>query len=70
MLVQMIDRSNYKNEIQWIMVMDDDTFVSPPNLESLVSEYNSQSNNFHPLLNSVNQCLESPKGINSFHYVS
>jgi hypothetical protein len=31
MLVQMIDQSNYKNEIQWTMVMDDDTFVSPPN---------------------------------------
>jgi hypothetical protein len=42
MLVKMINQSSYKNEIQWIMVMDDDTFVSPPNLELLVSEYDPE----------------------------
>jgi hypothetical protein len=42
MISEKINQSKYKNEIQWIMVMDDDTFVSPPNLELLVSEYDSQ----------------------------
>jgi len=46
MLVEKINQSSDKNEIQWIMVMDDDTFVSPPNLESLVSEYDAQ----HPFM--------------------
>ncbi len=42
MLVQMIAQSSYKDEIQWIMVMDDDTFVSPPNLELLISKYDAK----------------------------
>jgi hypothetical protein len=96
MLVQMIDQSSYKNEIQWIMVTDDDTFVSPPNLDLLVSEYDAQRplmigqstcgvgfcggagyliskalfKQFPSFIESVNQCLKSPKVINSFHYVS
>ncbi|CAF1438269.1 unnamed protein product [Adineta steineri] len=42
MISEKINQSKYKNELQWIMVMDDDTFVSPPNLELLVSEYDSR----------------------------
>ncbi|CAF0819941.1 unnamed protein product [Adineta steineri] len=41
-IVEKINNSIDKNEIQWIMVMDDDTFVSPLNLELLVSEYDPQ----------------------------
>jgi len=42
MLVKVIQKSRYKDEIQWIMVMDDDTFVSPRNLQLLVSQYDPQ----------------------------
>ncbi|UJR24622.1 hypothetical protein I4U23_005996 [Adineta vaga] len=42
MIVKMINENSYKNEIEWIMVMDDDTFVSPSNLNRLASEYDSQ----------------------------
>ncbi|CAF0976576.1 unnamed protein product [Adineta steineri] len=34
-----INNGSYKNEINWIMVMDDDTFVTPQNLEPLASEH-------------------------------
>jgi len=41
-LAMITEKISHENQIQWIMVMDDDTFVSPSNLESLASEYNAQ----------------------------
>ena len=42
MIVNKLREESYHNEIEWIMVMDDDTFVSPPNLNLLAAEYDSQ----------------------------
>lgn len=42
MIVKKISETSYNNEIDWIMVMDDDTFVSPLNLQSVLAEYDSQ----------------------------
>ncbi|CAF1482559.1 unnamed protein product [Adineta ricciae] len=42
LVVEKISESDEKNDIKWIVVMDDDTFISPPNLNILVSQYDSQ----------------------------
>ncbi|CAF1484678.1 unnamed protein product [Adineta ricciae] len=42
MVVSKLRERDYNNEIEWIMVMDDDTFISPPNLNLLAAEYDSQ----------------------------
>ncbi|CAF0749851.1 unnamed protein product [Adineta ricciae] len=42
MIVNKLREGDYNNEIEWIMVMDDDTFISPPNLNLLAAEYDSQ----------------------------
>lgn len=39
MVIKKISERGYEKEIDWIMVMDDDTFVSPRNLQMLVGDY-------------------------------
>ncbi|CAF3725431.1 unnamed protein product [Adineta steineri] len=42
MVIDKLNKSADGAEVQWIMVLDDDTFISPPNLALLVAEYNPQ----------------------------
>ncbi|CAF3424781.1 unnamed protein product [Rotaria sp. Silwood1] len=41
-VINMINKMADGAEIKWLMVMDDDTFVSPPNLRLVLSDYDSQ----------------------------
>jgi hypothetical protein len=41
-VIDILKKATDGAEVKWLMVMDDDTFVSPPNLASVLSEYDSQ----------------------------
>ena len=42
MLLQKISQSSDYNNVEWIMVMEDDTFVLPVNLQKVLAEYDSR----------------------------
>ncbi|CAF0748940.1 unnamed protein product [Rotaria sp. Silwood1] len=41
-VINMINKMADGTDIKWLMVMDDDTFVSPPNLRLVLSDYDPQ----------------------------